>query len=213
MRRWMLAGAGGALLFLAWFFWERAPDAVPAPGRGEDLAILPPPEDAEALAGPLGAEAPPAPQEDRAAPPRREGRPLSPDALAQALRGMSEAAAVLRAQARGQEPSSADEEAALLARREGIRNAIRGQLPGIQACYDDALTRNEQLGGRVSFTFTIHAKDGEGRVDEGEVAETELDSPFFEACVLQQLGAARFPSPPEGEVLEITYPFVFASVP
>ena len=51
--------------------------------------------------------------------------------------------------------------------------------------------------------------EGEGVVTQGEIADSDMDSLFFEACVLKEIAAANFKAPGGGGVVTVTYPFRF----
>ncbi len=94
-------------------------------------------------------------------------------------------------------------------RKDDIRAAIRSVSPGIRGCFRQALAQDPSIAGRILIEFVIEARDGRGRIVSGEVPETELNSPFFEACVLEQVVGAEFPAPTgEGQV-KVRYPFTF----
>lgn len=84
--------------------------------------------------------------------------------------------------------------------------------PQIVGCYEQALAQNPKLAGSIKVLFEIGVDPDDadkGAVVAGEV-DSEMGSPFFEACVLQSIVGARFPRP-EGGVVRVTYPFAFAS--
>jgi hypothetical protein len=90
-----------------------------------------------------------------------------------------------------------------------VQAAVQAVRPQVKACFDDALAKDPSLAGKVTIQLKLVAGDGGAQVKEGEVVYSETHSPFFEACVLQKLAGARFPSPgPEG-TLTVRYPFNF----
>ncbi len=82
-------------------------------------------------------------------------------------------------------------------------------LSQVKKCFESALKRDQSLAGTIHLTLEIQAIDGGGRVTSGEVPDSELHSPFFEACVLEAMAGADFPEPPNGETVRISYPVHF----
>lgn len=93
--------------------------------------------------------------------------------------------------------------------KDGIRAAIQSITPAVKDCYEQQLKQDPSIAGTIRITFEIEGVDGGGRVVSGEVPESEIRSPFFEACVLEKVGNAEFPEPFDGGVVKVTYPFHF----
>jgi hypothetical protein len=94
--------------------------------------------------------------------------------------------------------------------KEEIQAAIRSVTPAIKGCYEEGLKRTPDLAGRVVVQFVIAGGDDDvGFVRSGEVSESEADSVFFEACVLQKVSDVEFPAPGGGGVVTVRYPFNF----
>jgi hypothetical protein len=96
--------------------------------------------------------------------------------------------------------------------REGVQAAIQAVKPKIRACYEEALAIQPGLAGTLQVTFALEQKDGRGTVVSGEIADSEMKSPFFEACVLKQIAGADFEAPTGDGVVSVTYPFHFDEV-
>lgn len=95
--------------------------------------------------------------------------------------------------------------------KEAIQTAIRAVKPAIAECYEKALAHDPDLSGTVTVDFTIEAVDGGGGVTAGEVRQTDMNAPFFEACVLKGVVDVPFPAPEGGGVVKVSYPFRFES--
>ena len=84
--------------------------------------------------------------------------------------------------------------------KDEIQASIKDIHPEVVKCYNQALRKNPGLAGTIKVLFEI-AEDpehpGEGAVVAGEVDEG-VDSPFFEACVLQSIVGAKFKKPEGG---------------
>ena len=110
----------------------------------------------------------------------------------------------------GQDAAPKPEDVGGVVKKDDIRKAIMKIKPGIQACYESALKLDPTLGGSFRVIFEIEAVDDYGKVVSGEIPESELRSPFFEACVLDKIVGARFPAPRGGNRrTKINYPFRF----
>ena len=87
-----------------------------------------------------------------------------------------------------------------------IQRVVRAHVSQLRFCYERELVRAPEVEGRVLVAFTIGA---DGAVAAAEVAESSLQSPPVEACVLRRVRRWRFPEP-EGEgLVSVRYPFVF----
>lgn len=95
--------------------------------------------------------------------------------------------------------------------KDDIQAAIRAVKPAIAKCYEGALAHDPDLTGQVVVEFTIEAVDGGGGVTAGEVSQTDMNAPFFEACVLKEVVGVPFPVPEGGGVVKVSYPFRFDS--
>ncbi len=96
--------------------------------------------------------------------------------------------------------------------KDQVQAGVAEVKPQIVGCYEQALAQNPKLAGSIKVLFEIGEDPDDtdkGAVVAGEV-DSEMGSPFFEACVLQSIVGARFPRP-EGGVVKVTYPFAFES--
>ena len=93
--------------------------------------------------------------------------------------------------------------------KESVQAAMQAVRPQVKACYDQALGQDPSLAGQVTLQLKLIAGDGGAYVAEGEVVDSETRSPFFEACVLQKVAGAAFPSPDGEGSVTVRYPFTF----
>ncbi len=91
--------------------------------------------------------------------------------------------------------------------RDVIRRIVRAHINEVRYCYNQGLTRDPGLGGRVTTNFTI---DASGKVTAAVVADTTLKDAAVETCINQAIRRWTFPKPKSGTV-EVTYPFVLES--
>ena len=75
-------------------------------------------------------------------------------------------------------------------------------------CYERELTKDPNLYGKVTVTFTIA---GNGRVSEASVIQTTMNNANVEECVLRVVRRIRFPTPKGGGEVIVTYPFMFTT--
>ena len=75
-------------------------------------------------------------------------------------------------------------------------------------CYERELSKDPNLYGKVTITFTIA---GNGRVSEAQVIQTTMHNANVEECVLRVVRRIRFPQPKGGGQVIVTYPFMFTT--
>jgi TonB family protein len=85
-----------------------------------------------------------------------------------------------------------------------IRRIVRQSLSRIRYCYEKELVKDPTLAGTVTVTFTIDQR--------GSVATASASGmPVVDACVASAVRSLVFPKPSGGGVVNVTYPFTFAS--
>lgn len=92
--------------------------------------------------------------------------------------------------------------------KDAIAEVIRKNIGQIRFCYERRLVANPSLYGKVVVLFTI--QDG-GTVLQPKVAQSTLSDDVVEGCILRRLASWKFPSPPAGMSVQVTYPFLFKS--
>ncbi len=85
--------------------------------------------------------------------------------------------------------------------------AINRAMPRIQRCYEQALTRNAGLSGRITFTWTVQPS---GRAGDVRQSGSTFSDAQASNCMATVLRGIQFPRPAGGAV-SITYPFIFQS--
>lgn len=94
--------------------------------------------------------------------------------------------------------------------REVIRRVIRTHQPEVRHCYEQQLTKQPSLAGRVVVKFTIQA---DGRVSAARVITDTLKTPAVANCLVRRVLTWRFPAPLGGGIVKVSYPFVFRTAP
>jgi hypothetical protein len=90
-----------------------------------------------------------------------------------------------------------------------VVEVINRSIGRIQRCYEQALSSEPELSGRVSFAWTIQPN---GSVAGVRQAGGSLGSGRATACIAGVVRALRFPRPRGGPV-SVTFPFVFQRAP
>ena len=85
-----------------------------------------------------------------------------------------------------------------------IREVIQAQLPGIRACYNQALAKDPEASGKIVIEFTIGEQ---GTVTHSAVAESDMKDASVPTCVSSVIASSLFPKPVGGHVV-VSYPFV-----
>ena len=97
-----------------------------------------------------------------------------------------------------------------------IRAAVREMVPLLGECYEAGLERDPKLGGKVVVDFTIEGEpDVGGVVGESKIDPTQSDlaDPAVLECVQETMYALKIDPPPNGGVVRVHYPFLFAPGP
>lgn len=87
-----------------------------------------------------------------------------------------------------------------------IDQVIQRHQGELRFCYEQGLQGTSNLSGRVTVHFII---GGVGHVNEADVAGTSMHSSPVENCVLAKLKSWKFPTPRNGVLVKVNYPFNF----
>ena len=87
-----------------------------------------------------------------------------------------------------------------------IDQVIQRHQGELRFCYEQGLQATSNLSGRVTVHFII---GGVGHVNEADVAGTSMHSSPVENCVLAKLKSWKFPTPRNGVLVKVNYPFNF----
>lgn len=91
--------------------------------------------------------------------------------------------------------------------REGIRNVVRSHLKDFEPCYRSAIENRPGARGKMTVVWQVNDAGV-----PGDVSIKEVDPSLTGAsdCVMERIRKMRFPKPPEGEEVIVTYPFYFS---
>ena len=87
-----------------------------------------------------------------------------------------------------------------------IRRIVRAHVMEVRLCYEQALTRDPNAGGKIDVTFTIGEK---GRVTAARAASDEAANKELGDCIAAAVRRWVFPRP--GVEQTVTYPFVLSA--
>lgn len=87
-----------------------------------------------------------------------------------------------------------------------IRRVVRSHHDQLKYCYDNALTKNPKLTGKVAVRWIITEA---GTVASSNVVSTSTGTPDLDRCIAGRVLTWIFPKPKGGGVAVVTYPFIF----
>ncbi len=88
-----------------------------------------------------------------------------------------------------------------------IHRIVRRHKSQVQYCYEQQLTKDPALQGKMVMSFTI---DQQGKVHTAKVKSSTLQSKEVGQCVRKSIHLWSFPKPTGGGVVLVEYPFFFA---
>ena len=91
-----------------------------------------------------------------------------------------------------------------------IRRVFRRHTAQVKHCYEQQLTKDHKLRGRVVVRATI---DGNGRVVVAEISESELANEALHECITSAVRTWEFPVVGNHAIYTIVYPYVFEPAP
>ncbi len=87
-----------------------------------------------------------------------------------------------------------------------IRRIVREHAGQVRYCYESELVRTPGLIGKIVMRWVIN---GDGRVMQAQVAETQMQNANVENCLATKIKTWAFPKPKGGGMVVVNYPFVF----
>jgi hypothetical protein len=94
--------------------------------------------------------------------------------------------------------------------RELVRKVIQDHAAQIRYCYEQQLSVNPKLAGKVSIKWVINA-DGSASQAQVEAGSTTLEDPKVHECMMARIQSWQFPRPKGGGIAVITYPWILRS--
>ena len=89
---------------------------------------------------------------------------------------------------------------------EVIQRIVRQNFGRFRMCYQQGLTKNPNLEGRVTARFVI---DNTGAVSQVMAGSSDLPDSTVKSCVLSAFYGLSFPAP-DGGIVTVSYPIMFA---
>jgi hypothetical protein len=93
---------------------------------------------------------------------------------------------------------------------ETIRRVVRRHRNEVRHCYEQELTSQPDLAGRVTVRFVI-SNTGAVMGSEAIPSRTTIGSSEVSSCVASAVRRWPFPQPENGGVVSVTYPFLFST--
>ena len=87
-----------------------------------------------------------------------------------------------------------------------IKEIVGAHKAEVTFCYEKQLREKPKLAGRVSPTFTIGST---GEVTEVHFTENTVADSEVGKCISDKIKKWEFPRPPDGESIEISFPWIF----
>ena len=85
-----------------------------------------------------------------------------------------------------------------------IRRIVRAHINEVRACYNQGLSRNPNLAGRVAVQFVITTT---GKVGTSAVQSSSIKDNQVANCIAKAVKRWKFPKPRGGGNVIVTYPF------
>ena len=85
-----------------------------------------------------------------------------------------------------------------------IRRIVRAHINEVRSCYNQALTKDPNVGGKVTIQFEIGP---EGKVSSASVQTNGTGDTTLGTCVAKMVKRWTFPKPPGGGSVSVAYPF------
>jgi hypothetical protein len=94
--------------------------------------------------------------------------------------------------------------------KELVRKVIQEHAAQIRYCYEQQLSVNPKLQGKVSVKWIINA-DGQATNPQIEGSATTLEDAKVHECMMSRITSWQFPKPKGGGIAVITYPWILRS--
>lgn len=94
--------------------------------------------------------------------------------------------------------------------KELVRKVIQDHAAQIRYCYEQQLTLNPRLAGKVSIKWVINA-DGSASSAQIDPSATTLENDQVHQCMMSRIQSWQFPKPMGGGIAVITYPWILRS--
>jgi biopolymer transport protein ExbD len=91
--------------------------------------------------------------------------------------------------------------------KDAVRRVVKRAMPSIKFCYEQALTRDSSLAGKVNIFLVIAQNGAVSSASPTSGIESELDS-----CVARKFSQLSFPEPKDGGIAEVDYAIIFETL-
>lgn len=90
--------------------------------------------------------------------------------------------------------------------KEQLRDVIKEHRADADACHDEALATDPEVGGKLSVRFTLNAA---GEVVDARVTEDTTGSETLGKCLAKSMRSWKFPERKGAGRMSVTYPWLF----
>lgn len=106
------------------------------------------------------------------------------------------------------EPSHLSDQASSAAglTKEQIAEVISKNMSSVIKCYEDELKLKKGLAGKIILNFEVGS---EGKVITSQIANSTLNHPPTETCIVKSSKTWVFPKPEGNAAVQVNYPFIF----
>jgi TonB family protein len=91
--------------------------------------------------------------------------------------------------------------------QEEVIASVRGHMPRIRGCYEEALLRNPAARGRTAVQFAVQP---DGRIAGARVSRSDFNDPTLESCLVATFQTIRVEPWSEPAPVEFEYPLQFS---
>lgn len=88
-----------------------------------------------------------------------------------------------------------------------VDQVVKRNMAQIRYCYQRELTKDPNLGGKVTVKFVIA---GDGSVSSATTRSSTLGNASAESCINGRFMRMQFPAPKGGGIVIVSYPFLFS---
>ena len=88
-----------------------------------------------------------------------------------------------------------------------IDAVIKRHMNQIRYCYQRELTKNPNLGGKITVKFVINKS---GAVSKASIKSSSMGNKSVESCITGRFMRFQFPQPKGGGIVIVSYPFIFS---
>ncbi len=132
---------------------------------------------------------------------------LTPALLTPALLTLAGALAVTFTSPSGALAQPTSDEPQSTLPKEMLKRVIMSRKEAYQSCYEQQLQLKKDLNGKISILIMVSGS--QGNVLMAKLADSSMNNPAVENCIIDNIKTLRFPLPENGKNFRFTYPLRF----